>query len=151
MREFKQEQVIEEARLAGVTRLQMEASGPITSNEVINPVVTQWVDDHDYLRENYYNVVDQFIKDAGYWDYYERFKTDRYSAVYLEDTGFRKILQEAHKLRGKLRLIDPEIERRLFRWGRITNLTHPTVAAEAYGEFNPNQLIEAMGTIGQGQ
>ena len=150
--EIQRQIILEDAVAAGVSEADIKAQGPVSNNEVISEVVQQWLDDHDYLRENFYNVADQIIKDAGYWDYYQRFKASQYSSWYREaDPTFAKLLRDINTFKQQLRLIDPEIERILFRWGDISNVTHPEIQGEMIQQADPNELIEAMGTIGQGQ
>tara|TARA_R100001594_G_scaffold32400_1_gene60180 strand:- start:5525 stop:8992 length:3468 start_codon:yes stop_codon:yes gene_type:complete len=142
------------AQNAGMTGHQfitdMKEPGRVSDNQVINDAVTEWLDDQEYLRTNFYDIADQFIKDMGYWDYYQKMKSSQYSQLYREiDPSFSGVLREVNTLKQQLRLIDPRIESILFKRGSISNVTNPQVQVEAGEQFDPNEIIDALKTIGQ--
>ena len=86
----------------------------------------------------------------GYWDYHQRTKASRYGQLFKEiDPAYAKILRQVNMIKQQLRLIDPRIESILFSRGSISNVTNPQVQVEAGEQFDPNEIIDAMKTIGQ--
>ena len=142
------------AQNAGLTAHQfitdMKEPGRVSDNNIVNDVVTQWLDDQEYLRTRFYDIADQYIKDMGYWDYHQRTKASRYGQLFKEiDPAYAKILRQVNMIKQQLRLIDPRIESILFSRGSISNVTNPQVQVEAGEQFDPNEIIDAMKTIGQ--
>ena len=77
-------------------------------------------------------------------------KSSQYSQLYREiDPSFSGVLKEVNTLKQQLRLIDPRIESILFKRGSISNVTNPQVQVEAGEQFDPNEIIDALKTIGQ--
>jgi hypothetical protein len=154
--EDMRQEILEEAVAKGLIESNITERGPISSDSVINEVVTRWQDDQRYLRENYYDKGDDLIKAAGYWNYYQKYKASSWAPLYRQmDPEFDKLIKDVGKYRAGLRSINPEIERILFRWGDISTLTNPTVIEEVDMSAGVDEVLEALRiknkTVEQGQ
>ena len=151
LQDWQQEQIIIKAQNAGIETEGMTARDLLTSTKVpsTNPVIaeaiTLWRDDHDWLRENYWDLGEQFIKDGGFWDYYLSYKYSDYPQAYRRfNPEFDMHLKALRVMKETWRKMDPEIDRKLLKYGHITSPLHPEVIMEHQSSIPYSDIIEAQ-------
>ena len=116
-----------------------------STNPVIAEAITLWRDDHDWLRENYWDPGEQFIKDGGFWDYYLSYKYSDYPQAYRRfNPEFDMHLKALRVMKKTWRQMDPEIDRKLLKYGHITSPVHPEVIMEHQSSIPYSDIIEAQ-------
>ena len=151
-REVKREEILTEGVQAGLYAGNITSRGDMSADPLINSVLTQWSDDQEYLRDNFYDKADEFIQSVGYWDSYQRWKYSGFSSLYRTIIpGFSEMLRTLQIYKHSMRLADPEIERILWRWGRIdaTSIKSEGVLTEEQVGKGVESVLEALITIQQ--
>ena len=119
---------------------------------VINKIIGDYRIEQDYLRENFFDVTNEFIKQQGYWNYYQSYLASNFSSLYKAvSPEFNDILKNVRKIRLELRRMNPEIERILWKYGDISKPEHPQVLQQIDYEAAREEIGEALQTIGTGQ
>ena len=122
-RRIEQEAILEEAVSHGLHPRNITDRPEYSPDKLINSVLTLWSSDQDYLAENYWDKVDEFIQTKfgpDFYDTYRRYKASSFSSVYKdmlpELTDTEETIQN---YKASLRMGDPGIEKRMWRWGRF--------------------------------
>ena len=153
--ELDKMKVLEDAAKAGLGEVHLNniTTDVIVSNDpVINKIIGDYRIEQDYLRENFFDVTNEFIKQQGYWNYYQSYLASNFSSLYKAvSPEFNDILKNVRKIRLELRRMNPEIERILWKYGDISKPEHPQVLQQIDYEAAREEIGEALQTIGTGQ
>ena len=149
--DWQQEQIIIKAQNAGIETAGMTARDLLTynnnpsTNEDISKEIKIWRNDHDWLRENFWSLGDQLIKDAGYWNYYQLYRYSDYATYYRKfDPVFDQLLTAQGAYKQQLRRMNPEIDRKLLKWGHISSPVNEQVKLEYLGDVPVTEIMQAQ-------
>ncbi len=122
-RRIEQEAILEEAARHGIHPNNITDRSEYSSNDLVNNVLTLWSSDQDYLAANYWDKVDEFIQDTygqDFFDTYRRYKASGFKSVYKDMLPELSDTEETiQNYKTSLRMSDPGIEKRMWRWGRF--------------------------------
>ena len=125
-------EILTSAVNAGIPSLEITRYSPASGNPVIAQAVDNYRRNNDYLRVNFFDVSNQFLKQLGYYDKYRVYQASQYrSSMKKADPQLGKIEKRLRELKQRLRKLDPNIEIALWQNGdlQISAFTNPAALA----------------------